>query len=76
MPYFQYFLLLKTVCFKSETIVSAVANLLDSVVVIVAFRNLNLVVTNMWLLLVLRQHSIQDQSNLGLLTSLLLKVSD
>ena len=54
MVYFQYFLLLKTVCLKAETIVPAVANLLGSVVVIVVFRNLSLMVVDLEPLLFLR----------------------
>ena len=76
MAYFKYFLLLKTVYLKAEAIVPAVANFLCLVVVIVAFRNLSLVVVDLKPLLVLRQHSTQDQSKFGLLASLSLKVSD
>ena len=53
VAYFQCYLLLKAVCLKEETIVLALANLLVSVVVIVAFRNLSLMVLDQEPLLVL-----------------------
>ena len=62
MVYFQYFLLVKMVCLKAETIVLAVANLLGSIVVIVVFRNLTLMVVNLEPLLFLRYHSTKYQS--------------
>ena len=76
MAYFQYVLLLKTVCLKADTIVPAVAYLLGSVVVILVFRNLSLMVVDLEPLLVLHEHSTKDQYKLGLLASLSLKVSD